>query len=180
MIKNVLILALGLGITHSAFALDATGETEMVGAHNKWRKTVATPDIKWSSSLATTAQTYADKLKTQGCKPVHSGAAGLGENLFWASALTTISTSSTGVKTTSTKPQAVTPTQVTDSWGNEVNNYTYSTNTCATGKVCGHYTQVIWKSTTEVGCGNAVCADNTQIWVCNYTPPGNFVGQKPY
>jgi pathogenesis-related protein 1 len=158
---------------YAATSFTAAEQTEMVTAHNKWRTDVQTPPLKWSTTLADTAQAYADKLKTtQACKPVHSGAAGLGENLFWASALTYSDGTS--------KVQAVTPTQGTDAWGNEKQNYTYSTNTCATGKVCGHYTQVVWKSTTDVGCGKAVCADNSQIWVCNYTPQGNFVGQKPY
>ena len=174
--KSRILLGLALSsLVTSAFAattLTAAEQTELVTAHNKWRTEVKTPAIKWSNTLGDTAQAYADKLKTQGCKPVHSGAAGLGENLFWGSALMYSNGTS--------KPQAVTPTQATDAWGNEKNDYTYATNTCAAGKVCGHYTQVVWKATTEVGCGKAVCGDNTQIWVCNYTPAGNFVGQKPY
>jgi pathogenesis-related protein 1 len=163
-------------VIHDVYAVNAFTEneqTEMVTAHNKWRTEVGIPDIKWSATLADTAQAYADTLKvTQGCKGVHSGAPGLGENLYWASALK--------YSDGTTKIQNITPTQGTDKWGSEKQNYTYSTNTCATGKVCGHYTQIVWKNTTEVGCGKAVCADNTQIWVCNYTPQGNVVGQKPY
>ena len=38
----------------------------------------------------------------------------------------------------------------------------------------GHFTQVVWKSTTGLGCGfNAGC----RMYVCNYSPPGNFLGQ---
>lgn len=181
MIKSIFLIAISVGFINSAYALDTAQQTEMVAAHNKLRQTVDAPAIKWSANLATTAQAWADSLKiNQNCKPAHSKAAGSGENLFWASAVTQTSTSSTGNKTSSSKSQVVTSTRATDAWGNEVNDYTYSTNTCATGKPCGHYTQVVWKSTTEVGCANAVCADNTQIWVCNYTPPGNYVGQKPY
>lgn len=153
----------------------------MVAAHNRWRQTVGTPAVKWSARLATTAQAYANKLKaTQGCKQVHSDAAGLGENLFWASAAIKTSTSSTGSKTITNKAQAITPTQATDAWGSEVRNYSSTTNLCATGRVCGHYTQVVWRATTDIGCGQAVCPDNSQIWVCNYTPQGNYVGQRPY
>jgi pathogenesis-related protein 1 len=177
MIKQLfLVVAIMGSLTATAYAatdLTATEQTEAVTAHNNWRTKVATPAIKWSSTLADTAQAWANSLKTtQGCKPVHSGATGLGENLFWASALKYSDGTS--------KVQVITPTQATDAWGNESKDYTYATNTCATGKVCGHYTQVVWKATTEVGCGKAVCADNTQIWVCNYTPAGNVVGQKPY
>jgi pathogenesis-related protein 1 len=67
---------------------------------------------------------------------------------------------------------------VVDAWGNEVNYYSYADNSCS--GVCGHYTQLVWQSTREVGCAMAVCGDKAQIWVCTYHPAGNFVGQKPY
>lgn len=168
-----LVMGSSFSVAQAATLLTAAEQTDMIAAHTKWRTTVNVPALTWSSTLADTAQAWADSLKTkQACKPAHSGAAGLGENLFWASALM--------YSNGTTQAQAVTSTQVTDAWGNESKDYTYSTNTCATGKVCGHYTQVVWKATTQVGCGKAVCADNTQIWVCNYTPQGNFVGKKPY
>ena len=42
-----------------------------------------------------------------------------------------------------------------------------------------HHTQVVWKGTKEVGCA---VARNTrhEIYVCNYDPPGNIVGERPY
>ena len=171
--KPVLVITLSVLALNTAYALDAAQQTEMVAAHNKYRSLVGLPALAWSTVLAEAAQAYADKLQaTQLCKPIHSHAAGLGENLYWASAMV----SSNGTS----ELQAITPTQVTDSWGSEKENYSYDSNTCAAGKVCGHYTQVVWKATTHIGCGNAVCDDNTQIWVCNYSPEGNFVGEKPY
>lgn len=44
---------------------------------------------------------------------------------------------------------------------------------------CGHYTQLVWRSTKRVGCAKVICAGNVII-VCNYDPPGNFLGQEPY
>ncbi len=38
-------------------------------------------------------------------------------------------------------------------WQNEQVNYNYANNTCQTGKVCGHYTQMVWKNTQYIGCG---------------------------
>ena len=44
-----------------------------------------------------------------------------------------------------------------------------------TGKVedVGHYTQVIWRATSEVGCAEATSADE-DILVCRYTEAGNI------
>ena len=75
------------------------------------------------------------------------------------------------------------------SWVNEKSSYDYATNTCASGQMCGHYTQVIWKTTTAVGCAHVSCtmpvaalggATKWDFSVCDYSPPGNYVGKKPY
>ena len=45
----------------------------------------------------------------------------------------------------------------------------------------GHYTQMVWKNTQEVGCGTASGDGHPfNILVCRYSPPGNFMGQAPY
>lgn len=74
-------------------------------------------------------------------------------------------------------------------YNGEVNNYIYygqepDLNTLGQW---GHFTQIVWKSTTAVGCYTADCTQsglqNVQgpiallFTVCNYAPPGNFVGQ---
>jgi hypothetical protein len=43
----------------------------------------------------------------------------------------------------------------------------------------GHYTQVVWKTTTEIGCGMATGSANDYL-VCQYSPGGNVIGQAPY
>ena len=45
--------------------------------------------------------------------------------------------------------------------------------------MCGHYTQIVWETTQKVGCAKIQC-DGFDLWVCNYDPPGNWVGEKPY
>lgn len=81
----------------------------------------------------------------------------------------------------------VTPYDAVASWAAESKFYNYAKNTCATGKVCGHYTQVVWRDTRQVGCGSAVCGKvgntnltNATLMVCNYAPAGNYVGERPY
>ena len=123
----------------------------------------ALPEMAWSTTVATTAQAWADR-----CKFEHNTGSGYGEDLYASTADTA---SAEGV----------------DNWTSESANYTYATNTCAPSKVCGHYTQVVWRTSTSLGCGKATCTTNSLFgngtwffWVCDYSPPGNYVGQKPY
>ncbi|VDM25389.1 unnamed protein product [Hydatigera taeniaeformis] len=71
------------------------------------------------------------------------------------------------------------------SWRKEAEKYNYQDNSCS--GVCGHYTQMIWATTDKVGCAMRQCDglrsdwDNPQyLIVCQYSPGGNYVGQKPY
>ena len=69
------------------------------------------------------------------------------------------------------------------SWMDEAAWYDYGTNTCAKGKVCGHYTQVVWRTTKKIGCGKATSRTSNEVkiyWACQYDPPGNYIGQRPY
>lgn len=148
---------------------------EMVAAHNRWRKTVGAPPLSYSTELAASAQEWANHLKQDNhCRMQHSEPEGhYGENLFWASAVQW----SDGRR----ELQKISPKTVVDDWGSERSNYNYRNNSCAKGEMCGHYTQLVWKSTTTVGCAVATCEDSDdQVWVCQYQPPGNWTGRKPY
>lgn len=151
-------------------AFDADQEQQQVvdpfvAAHNAVRSGASpTPDpalapLAWSTSLAATAQAWAE-----GCVFEHSDAP-LGENLAFFSG-----TGSTAEN-------------VVGGWADEARFYDYESNRCAAGEQCGHYTQVVWRDTERVGCGAAECnifGTDGLYWVCNYDPPGNFVGERPY
>lgn len=146
-----------------------TDAVEFVVAHNRWRRDVGVPDIKWSVELAQLAQRRANALKRQGCPLVHD-TDDFGENLLEALAYP--------------GPPTVTPQQVVDDWASEISDYTHARNTCRPGAACGHYTQVVWHDSGKLGCGSASCVQpdgwKKAIWVCKYSPPGNVLGQKPY
>jgi pathogenesis-related protein 1 len=148
----------------------------VIAVHNKWRAEVGVSEkLRYSPELAVSAQAWADNLKrTNHCQMRHSKPDGrYGENLFWASALTW----SDGRR----ELQKVSARKVVDSWGSEREDYDYAKNDCTPGKMCGHYTQMVWRTTTVVGCAMAVCEDTQeQVWVCQYQPAGNWVGRKPY
>jgi uncharacterized protein YkwD len=134
--------------------------TEVVAVHNSVRSRVGVPPLAWSDDLAQTAQNWANVLMASGTF-IHSRDSRYGENLFEISG-----------------PGASSrPFEVVNAWASESASYRYDTNSCA--GVCGHYTQIVWRDTKAVGCG---VARDTQreIWVCNYAPFGNIIGEKPY
>jgi pathogenesis-related protein 1 len=125
---------------------------------NEVRARIGIPPLTWSYTLARHAQDWANTLLARK-QFEHSPKSGYGENLF--------EIVGAGASTA----------RVVDSWASEAKDYDYASNKCR--KVCGHYTQIVWASTKEVGC--AVARDaRREVWVCNYDPPGNWVGKRPY
>ena len=135
--------------------------------------------MTWSDTIATDAQSYADTLAQSGAwehdPKNHAGYTNgpYGENLF-------TSFHSTG--------HIPTLAEATQAWVAEKSFYTYGvigdTSTCDTGKICGHYTQVVWRSTSEVGCARSrYKIGSKKDWyliVCKYKTPGNYTGETPY
>jgi pathogenesis-related protein 1 len=76
--------------------------------------------------------------------------------------------------------QEVRPSFVVDVWGRESADFQIEANACLPGRACGHYTQIVWRTTREVGCALRVCSAKDQVWVCQYQPAGNYLGQRPY
>lgn len=139
-----------------------------LSAHNRVRASVSPPadpplpELRWSPELAATAQAWAQR-----CKFEHSETT-FGENL-------------------SARTNRAEPATIVSAWASEAANYDYARNRCAKGEVCGHYTQLAWRDTSKVGCGVAQCSDGGPfgggqwfMWVCNYDPPGNWKGERPY
>ncbi len=148
----------------------------MVAAHDEARARDGVAGVVWSDELARHAQEWADRLRdNRACGFEHRPTQGAfarkyGENLYRIGALRW----SNG----STEPMSVAPAEVVEKWYAEKQYYDYASNRCS--GVCGHYTQVVWATSTNIGCARAVCPDDSQIWVCNYDPPGNYVGRRPY
>lgn len=142
----------------------------MVMAHNKVRAAIGVDPLRWSAQLANAASQWSSHLAQDNrCAMKHSGP---GQNLYWASPRIW----DDGRR----ERQPINENDVLSSWVSEGAFYDRGTNSCRQGKVCGHYTQVVWHDTTEIGCARSFCPNQGQIWVCHYHPFGNVIGEKPY
>jgi pathogenesis-related protein 1 len=137
-----------------------TGVQQMLDSHNKWRKDIGLPPLVWSAELAKFSQEWANKLiATNQFK--HYPNNNYGENLIFS------------------QGKRMSPSSVVKLWGDEGRDYNPQTNSCKPGGMCGHYTQLVWRNTKQVGCAMAK-SGNKEVWACNYDPPGNYIGEKPY
>lgn len=150
--------------------------SEIVDHHNILRALEGADNMqrmRWSDFLASLAVTWAARCNfSHGQPPLGDNPpyTVIGQNLY-------AGTAGSGVNLTAG----------IQAWYNEKADYNYDTTQCADKKVCGHYTQVVWSSSREVGCGLHLCSkvastmlSNAYYLVCNYGPAGNFQGQKPY
>lgn len=155
------------------YAVEPAGLASIVAAHDQVRADVGVGPLAWDAALARTAATWAAKCRDNGSgfiphNPDRSAGSPVyvGENIYASTA----------------PPGAVTGPQVVAAWASEKADYDHASNTCAAGQVCGHYTQVVWRSTTRVGCAKQDCPALTYRTnvVCNYAPGGNVSGERPY
>jgi len=151
----------------------ATDVTDaLLAAHNDVRRRAGVLPLRWSPELAELAQDRATQLAAS-CVLDHAGLPdGLGENLLRA------------VPSPATTPEpgsyVLDPARVVGAWAAEAADFDAEINRCAPGRQCGHFTQLVWGTTEEVGCGRARCASPAEVWVCDYRPGGNIVRMRPY
>jgi uncharacterized protein YkwD len=158
-------------------------KTRFLKAHNQVRELYAVAPLVWDDNLAKYAQAWANELKTRyNCRLNHRQNLGRTEGKSLGENLASYSTS----KKLAPSAFASSPDFATFAWAQECSDYKAASNSCTPGKQCGHFTQVVWQKSKKVGCGVAVCEGGmrTEVWVCNYDPPGNMtingVKQKPY
>ena len=130
----------------------STDIEKWLSVHNKYRELHGVPSVVWSEKVAASALRYA-----MTCPAGHSGSI-YGENLAWASYDMTIE-------------------GTVEKWYNEEPLYDYGNPGYIAG--VGHFTQIVWKKTIEIGCAYVTgCTPGHSLrantWVCHYFPPGNY------
>merc|ERR1712158_242422 len=132
---------------------------DSLAAHNAYRAKHGVAALKLSSELNALAQEWADHLIAENAfehRPNNNN----GENIYMSS----------GRAAQEQAQGAV------DSWYSEIKDYTFGKEPSWGGPVTGHFTQVVWKGSTDVGVGVAQEGSKVVV-VANYSPPGNFGGQ---
>jgi pathogenesis-related protein 1 len=147
----------------STNGLDGDEEQAMLSYHNEARASVGVAPLHWSKELAQHAAKRGATLAAQGCKLQHNKDSKYGENLFMTSS--------------NRNHEAV--IDAAESWGSEKKNYAGQALTKANVSAVGHYTQMVWSITSEIGCAKVAC-NNQLIVICHYSPIGNQLGAKPY
>ncbi|KIW92670.1 uncharacterized protein Z519_06517 [Cladophialophora bantiana CBS 173.52] len=141
----------------------------ILDSHNMHRDNASVPHLTWSDQMASIAAQIAAS-----CVYAHdtsTGGGGYGQNIGAGA------------------PPSDIPAMITDEMYNgEINFYpAYGVEPDMSNfEKWGHYSQIVWKSTTAVGCATQYCPNglaNTggnvspYFTVCNYSPPGNFGGE---
>jgi uncharacterized protein YkwD len=140
----------------------------MMQDHNRARAAVGVPPLAWSDTLAASARGYAETMARTGrfehaVQPMGPGREG--ENLW------------TGTRYAYAYPEMI------GHWIAErkdfVNGATPGFSRTGRWEDVAHYTQIVWRDSTQVGCAMASSRSEDYL-VCRYAPAGNVVGERTY
>ncbi|CAO3563811.1 unnamed protein product [Mortierella alpina] len=145
----------GLAMRNSAFrdvpsAKNVTDDEmqSILDTHNGYRRMHGSPDLTWNDAAATWGDNW-----LQSCEFRHSDS---GPNNYEEILAAGYADFKSAI----------------DAWYGEVKDYDY--NSPGFSMNTGHFTQVVWKSTTSIGCAKRECPRWT-IYICNYDPAGNII-----
>ncbi|QFZ30522.1 putative secreted protein [Clavispora lusitaniae] len=132
-----------------ASGVDEKFAKAILDAHNQKRADHSAGQLSWSTEVYKYAQNYANGYEC-GADLKHSGGK-YGENL------------ASGFKD---------GVSAFDAWYSEGSGYDY-----ASASTFSHFTAIIWKGTTKLGCAYKQCGSDGMYVICSYDPAGNIVGE---
>jgi hypothetical protein len=130
------------------FVQPALFTSAILNSTNTYRAQSNASAVAWNDTLSDYAASYLDST----CDFEHSGGP-YGENLALGCS---------------------NATSCVEAWGNERDGYDFKGEFT---EDAGHFTQLVWKNTTDVGCGAKLCGDSGWYLVCEYWPRGNVIGE---
>lgn len=129
-------------------------DSDILAEHNNKRALHGVPELSWDNTLAKYAQDYADAYSCPADGALKHSGGPYGENL------------AAGYSSAAA---------VVDAWYNEIKNYDFSNP--GFNSNTGHFTQVVWKDTSKLGCGYKKCDTSFGYYVvCSYSSAGNVIG----
>lgn len=146
-----------------------TLEQRLLNPHNAERVRAGVPPMQWDAQLATDAQQWARHLAATGqfehFEEVSDDPDAQGENLWMGTR------------------GAFSPEVMVGHWIEEKKDFKPGVfpDNSRTGDLedVGHYTQIVWRDTRNVGCAIARNAAD-EFLVCRYSATGNVIGERPF
>ncbi|KAI1279327.1 CAP domain-containing protein [Xylaria sp. FL0933] len=140
------------------FTDDKSFTSAILNSTNVYRANYNASALLWNDTLASFANDYLSSSAVgTDCKFAHSGGP-YGENLALGFA---------------------NATAAVEAWGDEGRKYHYGKQ-AGFSEATGHFTQLVWKNTSDVGCGRRLCGGDGEgkgwYLVCEYWPRGNVIG----
>lgn len=149
-------------------------QKDCLRAHNEFRFNHGVPALKWSAKLTHDAQVWANRLAGTSSF-YHDPTArsrDQGENLSYVWPAKRLC--DYGER----NADCLSCRKFVEDWYNEYKDYDYYTGKAKIrGKVVTHFTQIIWRSTRELGMSTAVANDGTLMVVARYSPVGNWLNE---
>ncbi|XWS65803.1 hypothetical protein CRYUN_Cryun05aG0144800 [Craigia yunnanensis] len=155
-LRTLCFLALALDVVFKVGSQDLP--QDILDAHNAARKEVGVPLMTWDNVLEAYALNYSEG-RIDHCN-LDPAIGPSGQNVAW---------SGTDLSGTDAVKQ----------WVDEKEYYDLESGFCASGRLCNHYTQVIWINSTQLGCAKVRCNNNGTFICCYYYPSGNIPGKRP-
>ena len=167
--KTLALAALALApVVTGSIARDHDFEARVLAAHNRERAAAGVPALEWSPELSNSAAQWAHYLGKTGKfahSPDEEGQPLQGENL-WAGSRGYYS------------PESMVGLWVGEKRDFKLGIFPANSRTADIEKV-GHYTQLMWRRSTAVGCAVAQSREE-DLLVCRYSTAGNVVGERPF
>ncbi|KAJ5204400.1 uncharacterized protein N7498_005279 [Penicillium cinerascens] len=138
--------------------------------HNIHRSNHSAPSVDWDSSLESSARTLASRCVYHHDTSIDGG--GYGQNIGYG-----VEANEIGVM--------ITNLMYNGEIGYFPTPYGASQPSMSDFEKWGHFSQIVWKGTTHVGCATVMCNDlgnvdsssSLPFTVCNYSPAGNYEGE---
>ena len=141
-------------------------DARILATHNEERARLGIAPLRWSPVLAANAARWAAHLSTLPALEHDDSLDVEGENLWRGS------------------KDAYTPEDMVTLWIDEKaafkNGVFPDVSTSGQWEDVGHYTQVVWRTTVQVGCALTVAGGEDEVLVCRYMEGGNFEGEMTY